>query len=150
MSQEYAIKFVDAAKQSGISQFAGAAIPINLLFCKLSAVSEIGLVDKPIHEPSEEQVHKLLDKPLLDKPIHEPSILIVNIQQQPNYTEFVKQIKDKKDIVFHKDNIPVNAAPIDNLEAKNVNISLCTENIDGYPSLAILNDKNWKGINFDN
>ena len=57
----------------------------------------------------------------LDKPIHEPSILIVKIQQQPNYTEFVKQIKDKKE---------------------------GTESIDGYPSLAILNDKNWEGIFF--
>ena len=31
--EEDAIKFMDAAKQSGISQFAGAAIPFNLLFC---------------------------------------------------------------------------------------------------------------------
>ena len=87
----------------------------------------------------------------------------------------MKQIKDKKDIVFHKDNIPGDAAPIhalclqllakgivelnienkslvgtDKLEAKHVNISLGTENKNGYTSLAILNDKNWKGINFYN
>ena len=76
------------------------------------------------------------------------NILIVEIQQQQTYSVLVKRIKDRKDIVFHKDNIPADAAPIhalclqllakgivklnienksligtDNLEAKNVKIS---------------------------
>ena len=101
------------------------------------------------------------------------SILIVNMQQQTHYTKFVKQIKEKKDIVYDKDSIPGDAAPIhalclqllakgivklnienksligtSNLEAKHIDVSLSTENVNGYPSLAILNNKNWEGINF--
>ena len=100
-------------------------------------------------------------------------LLIVNMQQQTHYTKFVKQIKEKKDIVYDKDSIPGDAAPIhalclqllakgivklnienksligtSNLEAKHIDVSLSTENVNGYPSLAILNNKNWEGINF--
>ena len=94
------------------------------------------------------------------------------MQQQTHYTKFVKQIKEKKDIVYDKDSIPGDAAPIhalclqllakgivslniehksligtDKVEAKHVNVSLSTENTDGYPSFTILSDKNWEGIN---